>query len=168
MKKYTGLPAGRQGFTIVELLIYCGILTVFLYVMTNIFTSVIDMQLETETANAVTTDSRYILSRLTYDIGRASAITTPASLGQQTGNLVLQIGGTDYTYTLTDGNLILTTTNGTGALNSYGTTVSDVTFRRYGNTDGKHSVRLTFTLTTTTMRAQGPEVRDFETTVGLR
>jgi hypothetical protein len=162
MKKNT------QGFTIVELLIYCGILTVFLYVMTSIFTSVLDMQLETETTNAATADSRYILARFGYDIGHANAIVTPASLGEEAPTLTLSTGGSEYTYALSDGNLMLTSPIGSGTLNSYGTTVSNVTFRRYGNVDGKHSVRITFTLTTTTSRIQGPEVRSFETTIGLR
>jgi len=158
----------KSGFTIVELIIYCGILVAFLYVTTSIFTSVIDMQLESETASAVVVDGRYILNRFTYDIGRASSIVQPAALGAQSSNLVLHIGASDYTYALTGGNLMLSSPSGDGALNGYGTNVSNVTFRRYGNVDGKHSVRLTFTLTSTTQRSSGPEVRNYETTIGLR
>jgi type II secretory pathway pseudopilin PulG len=158
----------QSGFTIVELLIYCGILTVFLYVMTNIFTSVLDMQLESETASAVVTDGRYILSRLTYDIGRASSIVTPASLGAQTANLVLHIGASDYTYAVANGNLVLTSGAVSGALNGYGTQISNVSFRRYGNVNGKNSVRVMFTLTSVTQRRSGPETRDYETTIGLQ
>jgi hypothetical protein len=174
MKKHIELSAGRQaclhrqGFTIIELLIYCGILTIFLYVMTNIFTAVLDMQLETQTSSAETVDSRYILSRFAYDIGRASAIITPAALGEQTSDLALTIDGVQYSYTVADGDLILTTPVGSGTLNSYATSISNVTFRRYGNVDGKHSVRITFTLTSIVSRVAGPEVRDFETTIGLR
>jgi hypothetical protein len=53
-------------------------------------------------------------------------------------------------------------------LNSYGTTVSNVSFRRYGNINGKHSVRLAFTLTSTTQRTSGAEIQNFETTLGLK
>jgi hypothetical protein len=158
----------RQGFTIVELLIYCGILTVFLYVMTNIFTSVLSMQLESETASAVVTDGRFILSRLTYDVGRASSIVTPVALGDQTSNLVLHIGVSDYTYAVTNGNLILASAAGSGALNGYGTSISNVSFRRYGNVNGKNSIRVMFTLTSVTQRSNGPETRDYETTIGLQ
>jgi hypothetical protein len=156
------------GFTIVELILYAGILTMFLYVLTNIFTSVLDMQLESETQSAVIQDSRYILSRFGYDIGRASAIVTPAALGDQTSTLVLTIGGTNYTYSVVNGNLILADANNSGSVNSFGTMVSGVSFRRYGNLNGKNGVRIAFTLTSTTERISGPETRDYQATIGLR
>jgi hypothetical protein len=158
----------KQGFTIVELLIYTGILTIFLYVLTNIFTSVLDMQLESESAGPVVTDGRYILSRLTYDISHASSIVTPATIGGEGSTLVLHIGSSDYTYNVSNGNLVLTTPLGNGSLNSYGSTVSNVSFRRYGNTNGKNSVRVVFTLTSTTIRQSGADSRDYQTTIGLR
>ncbi len=157
-----------RGFTIVELLIYSAILVAFLYVMTNIFTETLDMQLESETASAVSQDSRFILSRLNYDIARASSVTQPASLGQQTSTLILQIGTATYTYTLSNGNLLLTDPIETGALNSYGSSVSNLTFRRYGNVNGKPSVRLTFTLTSKSQRTSGADSEDFEATYGTR
>jgi len=157
-----------SGFTIVELIIYAGILTMFLYVLTGIFTAVLDMQLESETQSAVIQDSRYILSRFSYDIGRASAIVTPVALGDQTSTLVLTIGGANYSYSVLNGNLVFTDTGGSGSVNSFGTTVSGVSFRRYGNLNGKNGVRIAFTLTSTTERVSGPEMRDYQVTIGLR
>jgi hypothetical protein len=175
MKKQTGLPAarlparqGRQGFTIVELIIYTGILTIFLYVLTNIFTSVLDMQLESESTGPVVADGRYILSRFTYDITHASAIITPSTLGGESTSLVLRVGASDYTYSLSNGNLTLTTPLGAADINSYGSRVSNVSFRRYGNAGGKNSVRIVFTLTSTTTRQSGSEIRDYQTTIGLK
>jgi hypothetical protein len=158
----------RSGFTIVELLIYAGILIVFLYVMTSMFTGILDMQLTSESASAVVQDSRYILSRFAYDIGRASAIVSPASLGAQTSSLILTIGSAEYTYALINGNLMLTAASSSGALNGYGTAVSNLSFRRYGNVNGKHSVRIAFTLTSTIQRTDGSETQDFQTTIGLQ
>lgn len=168
MKQLRSPPIGRQGFTIVELIIYAGILTMFLYVLTGIFTEVIDMQLESETESAVIQDSRYILSRFGYDIGRASAIVTPAALGDQTSTLVLTIGGVNDTYSLVNGNLVFSDANGSGSVNSFGTTVSGLSFRRYGNLNGKNGVRIVFTLTSTTQRTMGPQTRDYQATIGLR
>ena len=168
MKNSKRSLTSRQGFTIVELLVYVGILVVFIYMLTNMFTAVIDMQLESESTSAVVQDSRYILSRFNYDIKRASSITTPSTLGSQSSTLVLRIGSSDYTYDLVNGNLVLTGASGTGVLNSTGTHVSGVSFRRYGNVNGKHSVRIAFTLTSTTDRISGPEVQNFQTTVGLQ
>src|SRR3989344_5519357 len=124
MKKLCGPRAGLRGFTIIELLVYSGILVVFLYVLTDIFTSVLDMQLSSQTASAVVQDSRYILSRFTYDIGRANDIIVPASLGDQSSSLTIQIGPSNYTYAAVAGDLTLTDALTNAALNSYGTKVS--------------------------------------------
>lgn len=168
MRKNISQPAGRQGFTIVELLLYTGILTIFLSVLTGIFTAILDIQLESESASALTTDSRFIFSRLAYDLGRASAIVTPSVLGQQTSNLDLQIGSTQLTYAVIGGNLIVSDATTSGALNGFGTTVSNISFRRYGNENGKHSVRILFSLVGRIERPFGTESRDFEATIGLR
>jgi hypothetical protein len=163
-----GLPAARRGFTIVELIIYAGILTMFLYVLTSIFTEVLDMQLESETESAVIQDSRYILSRFSYDISRASAIVTPIALGDQTSTLVITIGGVNNTYAVVNGNLVFTDVTGSGSVNSFGTTVSGLSFLRYGNVNGKNGVRIAFTLTSTTQRTMGPQTRSYQATIGLR
>jgi len=113
-----------SGFTIIELVIYAGLLMMFLYILTGIFTEVLDMQLESETESAVIQDSRYILSRFSYDIERASAIVTPVALGDQTSTLVLTIGGVNDTYSLINGNLVFADASGSGSVNSFGTTVS--------------------------------------------
>jgi hypothetical protein len=168
MRKTRSLPVGRQGFTIIELLVYSGILVIFLYVLTNIFTAILDMQLSSQTTSAVVQDGRYILSRLTYDITRASAITVPVSLGDQSSSLTLRIGPSLYTYAVSAGDLMLETASVGAALNSYGTKVSGVSFRRYGNVNGKHSVRIAFTLTSTTQKTSGAEVQNFQTMIGLQ
>src|SRR3972149_9396014 len=95
----------RRGFTIVEMIIYCSILISFLYVLTNMFVSILDMQLESETTSSVTQDSRYLFSRFAYDLGRASAIVTPAALGEQSNTLQLTINGALHTYEVLDGQL---------------------------------------------------------------
>ena len=156
------------GFTIVELVIYSALLLVFLLVLTQIFFSVLDVQLESEATSAVTQDGRYIVLRLIYDVSRATAMTTPAALGQQTSNLVLTIGGTTYTYSVTGGILSLNDGTTTQRLNSVGTTISNPTFRRLGNVSGKNSVKFAFTVTSTGLRSIGNEVQDFASTVGLR
>jgi type II secretory pathway pseudopilin PulG len=162
------MKRNRSGFTIVELLVYAGILTIFLYVMTNIFTSVLDMQLESETASAVVQDGGYILSRLTYDMGRASAIVEPNAIGVESARLVLRINNADYQYSAAGGNLFLSADVTSDALNSFGTGISNLSFRRYGNVNGKNSIRVAFTLASTTERSSGPEIREYQTTIGLR
>lgn len=136
--------------------------------MTAISSQLLEVQLETETQSALTEDSRFILNRLSYDIARSSSVVQPSALGTQSQNLVLQIGQATYTYASKNGALLLTDPVETAALNSFGSLVSNLAFERYGNVNGKPSVRITFTLTTAAQRASGAETRDYEATYGTR
>ena len=157
-----------RGFTIVELLIYTTILLGLLYIFTSMFGSILDVQLESETQSAIIQDSGYIFARLSYDIGRANSIQIPSSLGASSSLLTLGINGVDSTYSLSNGTLLLTRASDSAALNSFGTTVSNISFRRYGNVSGKNSISVSYTLTATTQRTGGSESQDFQSTIGLR
>jgi len=152
----------KKGFTLIELMIYSTILGVFLVVLTSLFISTLDLQLESESTANVATDSRYIFSRFSYDMGRATNITIPASLGQETNSLQLTIDGDVYTYGLDNGLLVLVHPDGTDALSRVDSVVSDLRFLKLGNTDGKHSVRINFTVT------NGLKARAYQTTIALR
>jgi type II secretory pathway component PulJ len=158
----------KKGFTIVELLIYMTLLSGFLLLMTRIFSSTLDVQLESESQSAIQQDSRYILSRLTYDIQRATSVTTPATQGGSGATLAMVIGGVTNTYALSGTNLTLTNSNPADQLNSINTQVSGLLFKRIGNVGGKDTVQVQFTLTSSTKRIQGADVKSFQTTVGLR
>lgn len=156
-----------KGFTLVELIIYMGMMMIILVVLTQIFTSLLDLRLESEASSGVEQDGRFILSRMIYDIHRATSITTPATLGQSTNTLSLVIGGTTYTYALQGSNLTLATSSAQ-IVNSFDNNISNLTFRRLGNDTGKHTVQVTYTVTSKTQRAAGPETKTVRTSVGLR
>ncbi len=158
----------KSGFTIVELLIYTTILLSLLYVFTSMFGSILDVQLESETQSAIIQDSGFIFARLQYDIGRATSIQIPNSLGAASSQLTLRINGSDITYAASNGVLQLTSASSSGALNSFGTTISNLSFRRYGNVNGKNSISVSYTLTSTTQRTGGYDTQDFQSTIGLR
>jgi len=157
-----------RGYTLIEMLVYGTILMIFMTVMTMIFSTLIEMQLSSESSASVAQDGRYLFSRLAYDIHRAGAIVTPAAIGGQSSVLELTINGQTYHYAVTDGNLMLTTPNGSAQLNSIGTTVPDLLFRRYGSDETKHSISVSFTLESTTSNIVKKETRDFQTTITLR
>lgn len=157
-----------RGFTVVELILYMGILTILLTVLTEVFGSILDTQLESQAVSSVEQDARFILSRLTYDIMNAQSITTPINLGDQTQTLQLTKSGIDYTYSVAGGNFSLTDNFGTDQLNSFDSTISNLSFTRLGASSGKPTITIEFTLTSLTRQAKGPETKSFQTTVGLR
>lgn len=158
----------RKGFTLVELLIFMGILTILLTVLTQVFTMILDSQLESQADSSVDQDGKYIINRLTYDLNNAQNINIPSIPGQQGETLQLVIGGINYAYSLNNGNMQLSDGNTTENLNSFNTNVSGVNFLRLGNPGGKNSIKITFTLTSKTIKNSGQEQEIFSTTLGLR
>ena len=158
----------QTGFSLVELIIVMGLMTIFMVVLTDIVVAVGDTQTESDATSSVSEDGRFILARLSYDIQRASSITTPASLGGTSSSLALVIGGVTQTYAVSVGNLTLTNNLGTNNLNSSETTISALSVTRRGNTGGKDTITLSYTVTSQATQASGPEVKTYTTTVGRR
>lgn len=159
------------GFTLIEIIIYMALLSIFLLTLTDIFTSILDVQLESDATSAVEQDGRFLLSRFSYDINRASSITIPSAIGSSSNSLSIVIGGITYTYALGGSNLGLTNNLGTSNLNGSDTAISGLTFQKIANSTiagTKETIKINFTISSITQRTQGPEIRNFQTTVGRR
>lgn len=164
----------KKGFTLVELLLYMGILSVMLSILVTIFVTAVDVQLESEATSSVQRDGTYILAKLAYDVHRGSTISIPPSLGAETNNLKIVVGGVDYTYSVDAGdNLTLynSSLGTTDNLNSYDSKVSALGVKRLGNTGGvEDTLKINFTLTSRTKRTgtAGYETKNLETNLSLR
>lgn len=158
------LKTKRFGFTVMELILYMGLLMILLVILSQLFTASIESQLSSQTFSYVQQDGRFVLNRLIYDIQNASSVTTPAALGQQSATLVIVVNGVTYTYSLTGPNLLV---NGI-RLNGFNTSVSNITFQRLGNSGGKPTVKLGFTMTSLTTENGVAEIKNYQTTVGLK
>lgn len=143
----------HSGFTLVELLISMGIMTVLLTILSQVFGSIIAMRGKTEAVSALAQDSRYLVLRLAYDVSRSSSILVPA-VGNNGSSLTLVIGGQNYVYTLSNGNLNLSVAGGPAqVLNSAGTSLSSISFKRNTSLGGKAIVQLDATLVPTIIQA---------------
>lgn len=163
MKKYK-----QQGFTIVELILYGALVTVFLTIVSQMFLSALDVSMESESYAATELDNRYIFSRIIHDVYRASAITEPAVTGVSSSTLSLTIGGASYQYASSAGNLVLTTLLDSNNLNSIDSQLSAFEVTRIGVASDSASVHVKVTLTARTVPESGSRVRTYETTIGLR
>lgn len=158
----------QLGFTLVELLLYLGLLSGFLLVLTDIFVSSLNVQKESESVSEVAQDGQYLLARLTYDAGQAQDITIPAAIGEMSETLSFSIGGVIKTYALNAGVLSLTSGGSTAALNGFGTNISNFSATKIGNPLGKPTVQIGFTVTSKIVRPEGQSSQTFQTTVGVR
>lgn len=158
----------KSGFTLVELAIYMGISMVILLTLTELLVAIVNTKLTTQATTGIGQDGRYIYTRFIYDVNRADSVSTPASLGDTSNSLVLTINGTQYSYGILNGNLILTDPQGSDRLNGIDTQISNLTFKRIGNINGKHTFRISYVITSRVVDKGAANTESFQTTAGLR
>lgn len=158
------------GYTLIEFIIYIALFSILLLVTLEMFASIFDIQVESQATSAVSEDGKYITQRFTYDMNSATGISTPNFYGTASATLTLVINGENIVYSLDSGNLIRENeTIGTSdQLNSFGSNVSDLFFRRLDGA-GADNVQINYTLTSNVIRkGVGAEVKTIQTTAGLR
>lgn len=159
----------QTGFTVVELLMYMGLLSLFMTVLVTLFVSVMRFQLTVQSTSSLTQDGRYIMTKIGQDLDGASAVLTPGTLGASTPTLQFVKNGVTYTYSLdAGGNLVLTGGGKTGKLNGLDTGISDISFRRVGFLGGSPTVQIIFTINSQVAESGGPRTQTIQTTYGLR
>ena len=99
---------------------------------------------------------------------RAQAITNPATLGATTTSLTIVIGGENFNYQVVGGNIELTNNFGTEKLNSNQTKIDTISFTKIGNTGGKETVQVKLSISSVPQAQAGPEIRTYQTTLGVR
>jgi len=158
------------GTTLVELLLYMGILSILLTTLTSIFVSALDVQSESNATSSVEQDGNYILARLNYDIHRAQSISIPPSNGATSSGLQVLVDGDNFEYSINGNNdLILTNNLEVNSLNSFGTDISNFSVGRFGNTGGiENTLKINFTVTGREQRVSILETKNFETNISLR
>lgn len=156
-----------SGVTMIELLIYIGLLTIFLTVLTTLFVSIFNLQLTTQSTSSLTQDTRFIIARMGYDIENASSVSVVSPS-------TLQFNGTSSYSLDTNGNLILTIGGVSHKLNGLDTTISSLSFQKIGSqppapaTPPPPTVQVKFTINSNVIEQSGPRSQEIQTTYGLR
>lgn len=158
----------QSGATLIELLLVMGLLSSMIIVVSTMFTSAIDQQQLSRNYSSVTANGRFIMARLNYDISRASAITTPATLGASSPSLAITVSSTTYTYALSGNNLQLTDGTGTDNLNDGTVKVSSLNFQEFGNSGGKPTITYSFAVTGLSFTHGVNSAQTFTSTVELK
>lgn len=157
-----------SGVTIVELLIYLGLMSIFIVILMGIFTAALKTKLVTESTSGISQDSRYILSKLSYDINNADSITSPG-LGSTSATLQTVASGSASTYGLNSGNLVKTVGGVSTNLNGIDTQLDSISFKNIGNPGGKATIQIVYTVRSRIIiQGGGTEAQTVNTTVGTR
>lgn len=149
MKKNT-----QKGTTVIELLIYLALLAVFMTVLLDVFVTTLNLKLSSESTSSLNQDTRYIMSKISYDVFNADSITVP-------GNTELDFvsGGITNKYTVIGGDLLLNSVK----LNGLDTKVGSISFTKIGST-----VQVILTMQSQIQLPGGASTQSVQTTVGLR
>lgn len=175
LNKHTSLTVNKKdakikGYTLIELLLYIGLLSVFIGVLTGLFGMAVDIFLGSQSDSGLARDSNYLINKLSYDISRAQSVTTPANLGDSTNSLSLLINNVSYTYALdTDGNLVYSNNLGSFILNSYAAKITNLNFTRTGNSGGiEASIKTAITFESRVRQSKGTDTSEVNTTYTVR
>jgi Tfp pilus assembly protein PilE len=163
MKKF------QKGITIVELIVYIGLLSIFMLVLLDVFVTILNSKLESESTSALNQDARYIYSKLSYDVANADSMTLPSTVSPTGSTLTITTSGVTHTYSLDgSGNINLTTGGTTMKLNSIDTNLSNLTFTRLEAPNAKPMVKISYTVNSLIELKSGEATRTIDTTFGLR
>lgn len=167
----------NKGFTLLEILIYFSLLSIILLVVVDLFFRISESSLESSTKNALEIEGQYVLNRLEYDIHRidienGDTVLQPAVPGETRPFLALSINGTPYVYASLGEGLILFIWGDGESITpviSNSVRVENISVTRVSNNDTKPTLKISFTLESTTPSKDGTfESRDFESVFGVR
>lgn len=145
-----------------------GFLSGFLLILTRMLSTSLQTQTESEATTSVHQDGRYIVAKLSYDLGNADTLVTPSVAGQSTSSLIFTIAPTTYTYALSNGNLTRQDAFGTNTLNSINTTITNFSVTRREGVGSKPTLSVSLTLQSVAKKIPGVDTQTFQTTIGMR
>lgn len=166
--------SSKKGTSLIELILYFSLLGLVLIIATDIMIRTSEFSLEAGSKNNLQDDGRFIISRLSYDIRRSDSITIPSNIGDASSTLFITVSTDTVNYSLVGTNLNLEEQTGpptriqNANVNSTNTNVTSVSFERLGNTNGKHTIKISIELENSQAQKGGPEQKTFETVVSQR
>ncbi len=159
-----------SGFTIIELLLYLGLLSLVLLVVVDLLLNLGEFDLKSKAQSNVQREASFITTRLNFDIHRASSINLPLASGNSGNSLSLQIGSETLIYSLngTDLEISEVQSGRTAKLNSNLTKITSLNFLRLGSSLSKPSLKFNFEIGNLNPTKQGEVTKIYEATVGTR
>jgi hypothetical protein len=158
--------SNEQGYTLVEIILYSGILALFLLLTVQIFISVKLSSAHSDVFVSLSKNFRQTVSDLTPTIKGAETVTSPLP-GETVSVLSLNDGL--ILYQLGDGVFRKTENGQTWDLTTEEVTVSNLSFQNLAEVDQAASIKIKMTLESNHLLEGGRRLSDYiETTVNLR
>ncbi len=146
------MPKKHEAFTLLEFMLYAGIVTVLLFATTEVVLSLLDGKAKIEAIQEVNQNERLVMRIMSQAIRDAYEVTTP-SRGTTSTSLVLQTSTTatnPTVFTVTDQGLSMKEGSAaTTTLTSSGVMVAFLEFRNLAATSSPSNIRINLSVSST-------------------
>lgn len=160
---------GKRGFTLVELILGMGLLTILLGILLNVFVSSVELKLESEADSALTNDARFIVNRINLDVRDAKAIIEPSMPNGTSQTLIININDVLVEYRVDEaGRLIRIQGADSQLVTSSATRVEAINFTSIGEVGGRNNIQISLNLEAVTQTVRGAENFELEYVIGTR
>lgn len=96
----------KNGFTLLELLIYISLVSIISLVLSRMFITINSGKAKISSKSVVDSNIRFAVEKINQDLRSATSITLPASAGATSTSIIIEINSTTITYDVsTDGHL---------------------------------------------------------------
>ncbi len=158
----------NNGFTLIELTLYLGLLSIFLVFFSELLSAILNTKTRSEGVSLVQTNSNFLISKLTYDVNQADTIASPIDFGVASDSFGLNKAGQGYTYRINGGRLAIDDGQGLVYLSDANVTINNFNVTKTGNTDGIQALSIGFTISSNIVDKTGIKESSFLTTISLR
>lgn len=98
----------KQGFTLVELLLFLALFSALTVILSSIFMTALETQLSIGTRTSLDVQRDFIERRILYDLRNASNVSIPSEYDTTSQALELTVDGVSHVYSVVDNRLVLT------------------------------------------------------------
>lgn len=165
----------QNGFSLVELLLYMGLTSLLIGLMSQVFLAIVGLRVESANTSGVQQDGRFIMTRLNYDIKRSDIILSPElGVASNSMTLVISEAGVPQTYRYEwDGQNLIVSSAGAGTqLNSNKSVITEFLLTRIGNSavleNAADTLSIQLGLAGNSALEAGQQSLRMQTTVGQR
>lgn len=144
MLKIKNLPksARFRGFTLIEIIIYMGLLAMILLVVVNLMITSSSFSQEENARLEIQQNARFATERIIRDLQSNQAISTPNN-STPTNNLIIASGPQQIAYSLNNNRVIRTDTTSVENTTNNQVKIDFLEFKRIENTGGKPTIKIT-------------------------
>jgi type II secretory pathway pseudopilin PulG len=168
MKRVALKLRSREGFTLVEILIFTAILAIVAVAFSSILVSITRVQVRQSAAAEVNQQSQFLLQTLQRYVESSSLVEMSSDAPTTTLKLRMSATASDPTYIYLSGGVVYLKETENGAiqpLTSESVTVTDLTFNKRANPPGPDSVSIVFTIAYNTSNVQNRYVQEIDTAI---